>query len=58
MRERFAMLVIRKIDISNKVFFPPQDFIYLFYIYDEYTLAIFRSSDTPEEGVRSHYRWL
>jgi hypothetical protein len=28
--------------------------IYLFYVY-EYTVA---SSDTPEEGFRSHYRWL
>jgi hypothetical protein len=29
--------------------------MYLFYVY-EYTVTLFRH--TPEEGIRSHYRWL
>jgi hypothetical protein len=29
--------------------------IYLFYVYMN-TLSL--SSDTPEEGIRSHYRWF
>jgi hypothetical protein len=29
---------------------------FVYFIYRESTLWLF--SDTPEEGVRSHYRWL
>jgi hypothetical protein len=32
-------------------------FIYLFIIC-KYTVAVFRHTHTPEEGIRSHYRWL
>jgi hypothetical protein len=28
------------------------------YIYFMYMSTLYLSSDTPEEGIRSHYRWL
>jgi hypothetical protein len=42
------------------------NFIYLFFcvcvclrfIYFMYMSTLSLSSDTPEEGIRSHYRWL
>jgi hypothetical protein len=33
-------------------------FIYLLKIYLLHVRILQLSSDTPEEGVRSHYRWL
>jgi hypothetical protein len=33
-------------------------FIYFLFIYLVYMSTLSLSSDTPEEGIRSHYRWL
>ena len=45
--------VHRTLDNRVKLFFFLKDIFYLFYVS---TLSL--SSDTPEEGIGSHYRWL
>jgi hypothetical protein len=34
----------------------PHLILFIYYYLDEYTVAVFRH--TPEESIRSHYRWL
>jgi hypothetical protein len=36
----------------------PQLFFFLRFVYLLYVSTLWLSSDTPEEGVRSHYGWL
>jgi hypothetical protein len=32
--------------------------MYLFIYFKNFIYTLYLSSDTPEEGIRSHYRWL
>jgi hypothetical protein len=43
--------ILAKSDLEGYIFFKKR-------IYFMYVSTLSMSSDTPEEGVRSHYRWL